>query len=225
MIKVYYANTPNVFKVTIAIAEMGLESEWVNIDLQKGEQLKPEFLAINPNNRVPAITDTKPVDGGKPLNIFESGAILLYLAEKTGKFLPKEPRGKAEVMQWVFWQMALQGPTLGQLGHFMHYAPEKLAYPITRFSNEGKRGYRLLDQQLKDRDYIAGEYSIADMMCWPWIIFRNHHELSLDEFPNLKRWYNAIDARPAVKEALKNAAFPQPMKVTDEVRKLMFNQK
>jgi GST-like protein len=225
MIRVFYANTPNVFKVTIALAEMGLESERVPIDMTKGDQLKPAFLAINPNHRIPTITDMNPADGGEPLHVFESGAILLYLAEKTGKFLPKDPRGKADGMQWVFWQMAGQGPMLGQLSHFMNYAPEEIPYAITRYRDEGNRLYRVLDGRLKDRDYIAGEYSIADMMCWPWLLLSERHSLDLDAYPNLRRWYDAIDARPAVREALKGWTLPSRMTMTDDVRKIMFNQK
>jgi GST-like protein len=225
MIEVFYANTPNVFKVTIAIAEMGLESKWVPVDITKGEQFSPSFLAISPNNRVPAIVDTAPGDGGDPLAIFESGAILLYLAEKTGKLLPKDPRGKAAAMQWVMWQMAGQGPMLGQLGHFFYYAPEKLPYAIERYSNEAKRLYRVLDKQLSDREFIAGTYSIADIICWPWILFRDHHGLVLEDYPNLSRWYRAIEARPQISKALENAVIAKPMAMTDEARKILFNQK
>jgi GSH-dependent disulfide-bond oxidoreductase len=225
VIKVYYANTPNVFKVTIAIEEMGLESERVPIDLMKGEQFDAAFLEISPNNRVPAIVDTAPADGGAAIRIFESGAILLYLAEKTGKFLPTNGRGKAAVMQWVMWQMAGQGPMLGQLGHFLHYAPEKLPYALQRFGNEGRRLYKLLDKRLADREFITDEYSIADMMCWPWIIFRDHHDLTLDDYPNLQRWYRAIDARPPVRKALSTAVIPSPAVITKELRDILFNQR
>jgi GST-like protein len=225
MIRVYYIHTPNCFKVTIALTEMGLEFERVTVDMLKGDQFKPAFLAINPNNRIPAITDFSPADGGQPLNVFESGAILLYLAEKTGKFLPAEPRARSEVMQWVFWQMAGQGPMLGQLSHFMNYAPEQVPYAITRYRDEGKRLYRVLDGRLKEREYIAGDYSIADMICWPWLLLSDRHNLSLDGYPNLKRWFNAVDARPAVREALKGWTLPPKMTITDDVRKVMFNQK
>lgn len=227
MIKIYYAGTPNVFKVTIAIEEMGLASERIPVNIQKGEQFKPEFLAVSPNNRVPAIVDTAPADGGAPISLFESGAILLYLAEKTGKFLPADARSKAEVMQWVFWQMAGQGPMLGQLGHFANYAPEKIPYAINRYHTEGKRLYHVLDKHLEGRDYIAGDYSIADMICWPWIMFRKHHDIVLEEFPNLARWYNVIDARPAVRKALEGVKIPEPSTkgMSEESRKILFGQK
>jgi GST-like protein len=197
----------------------------VTINMIKGDQFKPEFLAVNPNNRIPAITDFNPADGGAPFNVFESGAILLYLAEKTGTFLPSEPRARSEVMQWVFWQMAGQGPMLGQLSHFMNYAPEQVPYAITRYYDEGKRLYRVLDGRLQDREYIAGDYSIADMICWPWLLLSDRHNLGLDGYPNLKRWFDAVDKRPAVREALKGWSLPPKMTITDDVRKVMFNQK
>jgi GST-like protein len=225
MIRVYYANTPNVFKVTIALAELGLECERVYIDMTKGDQFNPEFQAINPNNRIPAITDMNPADGGKPVHVFESGAILLYLAEKTGKLLPKDPRARAEVMEWVFWQTAGQGPMLGQLGHFLNYAPEQIPYAIRRYDDEGHRLYRILDERLAGRDYIAGEYSIADIICWPWLLLTERHNLTLDPYPNLQRWYRSIDMRPAVRAALGDWTLPPRVKITEEIRKIMFNQR
>lgn len=224
MIKVYYGETPNVYKVTIAIAEMGLESEWIPVNIFKGEQFEPGFLAISPNNRIPAIVDTDPAGGGEPISVAESGAILIYLAEKTGKLLPTEPRARAAVMQWVMWQMSYQGPMIGQYGHFRNYAPEKIPYGIERFGNDARRSYKLLDATLEGRDYLCGDYSIADIICWPWILFRHHHGFELDDFPNLARWYRSIEARPAVREALKNAKVPQPAVITDEARKILFNR-
>jgi GST-like protein len=225
MIKVFYGNTPNVFKVTIAIAEMGLENEMVPVDIQKGEQFSSDFLAISPNNRIPAIIDTAPADGGEPISIFESGAILLYLAEKTNMLLPTDPRKKAAVMQWVMWQMASQGPMLGQLGHFANYAPEKLPYAIDRYRNESVRLYRVLDKQLAGREFIAREYSIADIICWPWILFRHHHGLMLQDYPEVERWFHAIEERPAVREAMKDAAIAEAPGVDEEARKILFGQK
>ena len=225
MIKVYYGETPNVYKVTIAIAEMGLESEWIPVNIFKGEQFDPAFLAISPNNRIPVIVDTDPAGGGEPISVAESGAILIYLAEKTGKLLPTEPRARAAVMQWVMWQMSYQGPMIGQYGHFRNYAPEKIPYGIERFGDDARRSYKLLDATLEGRDYLCGDYSIADIICWPWIVFRHHHGFELDDFPNLARWYRRIEARPAVREALKNAKVPQPAVITDEARKILFNRK
>lgn len=226
MIKVFYGETPNVYKVTIAIEEMGLESERVPIDIFGGEQFDPAFLAISPNNRIPAIIDTAPVDDAEPISVAESGAILIYLAEKTGSFLPTDLRGRAKVLQWVMWQMSAQGPTLGQFGHFRNYAPEKLPYAIERFGKEAHRLYGLLDRHLEGREYIAGDYSIADMISWPWILFREHHGLDLSDFPNLERWYHAIDARPAVRKALKDSIIPAPrVGWTKEERELLFNQR
>ena len=225
MIKVYYGDTPNVFKVTIAIAELGLASEWVPVDIFKGEQFTPEFLAISPNNRIPAIVDTAPADGGEPISVAESGAILIYLAEKTGKLLPSEPRAKAAVVQWVMWQMSAQGPNLGQFGHFRNYAVEKLPYAIERFGKESRRLYKLLDTRLAGREFVAGDYSIADIMCWPWLMFREHHGLVLEEFPNLARWYHTIEARPAVRAALQGSKVPPPPTFTAESRELLFNQR
>lgn len=226
MIKVFYGETPNVYKVTIAIEEMGLESERVPINIFEGEQFDQAFIAISPNNRIPAIIDTAPADGGEPVSVAESGAILIYLAEKTGRFLPLEPRSRAHVLQWVMWQMSAQGPALGQFGHFRNYAPEKLPYAIERFGNESRRLYGLLDRHLADREYIVGDYSIADMISWPWILFREHHGLDLSDFPNLERWYRAIDARPAVRQALKDSIIPAPrLDWSDEEREILFNQR
>jgi len=225
MIKVYYGDTPNVFKVTIAIAEMGLDSEWIPVDIFRGEQFAPEFLAISPNNRIPAIVDTDPLDGGAPVSVAESGAILIYLAEKTGQLLPADPRRRAPVLQWVMWQMSAQGPMLGQFGHFRNYAPEKIPYAIERFGNEARRLYRLLDTHLADRTFIADDYSIADIMCWPWLLFREHHGLTLADYPALERWYHMIEARPAVQQALRHSNVPRSVTITPEMRAILFNQK
>lgn len=226
MIRVFYGDTPNVYKVTIGIEEMGLESERVPLDIFRGEQFRPEFLVISPNNRIPTIIDTAPADGGEPISVAESGAILIYLAEKTGRFLPSDPRNRAHVLQWVMWQMSAQGPTLGQFGHFRNYAPEKIPYAIERFGKEAHRLYGLLDRHLADREYLVGDYSIADMISWPWTLFRHHHGLDLAEFPDLERWFRAIEARPAVREAMRDAVVPAPRPgFSDEERALLFNQK
>lgn len=225
MIKVYYGDTPNVYKVTIAIEEMGLASEWIPVNIFKGEQFDPAFLAISPNNRIPAIVDTSPAGGGEPISVAESGAILVYLAEKTGKLLPTALRARAAVMQWTMWQMSYQGPMIGQYGHFRNYAPEKIPYGIERFGNDARLSYKLLDSHLQDRAFLVDEYSIADIICWPWILFRHHHGIELADFPNLARWYHDIEQRPAVRQALSNAKVPQPAVITDEARRILFNKK
>ena len=226
MIRLFYGETPNVYKVSIAIEEMDLESERIPVDIFNGEQFDPAFLAISPNNRIPAIVDTDPAGGGEPISVAESGAIMIYLAEKTGRYLPTAPRDRAHVMQWVMWQMSAQGPNLGQFGHFRNYAPEKLAYAIDRFGKESHRLYGLLDHHLSGRDFIVGDYSIADMICWPWILFREHHGIELADFPDLERWYRAIEERPAVQNALRDSVIPRPRTgFTDEERELLFNQR
>lgn len=226
MIRIYYGETPNVYKVTVAVEEMGLASERVKVDIFNGEQFDPSFLAISPNNRIPAIVDTDPSDGGEPISIAESGAILIYLAEKTGLFLPSDPRKRAPVLQWIMWQMSAQGPNLGQFGHFRNYAPEKLPYAIERFGKESHRLYGMLDKRLADHEFIAGDYSIADMISWPWILFHQHHGFELDEFPNLNRWYLNIQARPAVEVAMRDSVIPAPRtSFSDEERELLFNQR
>ncbi len=226
MIRIYYGETPNVYKVTVAVEEMGLGSERVKVDIFNGEQFDPAFLAISPNNRIPAIVDTQPSDGDAPISVAESGAILIYLAEKTGLFLPSEPRKRAPVLQWVMWQMSAQGPNLGQFGHFRNYAPEKLPYAIERFGKESRRLYALLDNHLADREFVAGDYSIADMISWPWILFHRHHGIELNEFPNLNRWYLEIKGRPAVESAMRDSVIPAPRTAfSDEERELLFNQR
>jgi GST-like protein len=199
MIELHSFPTPNGWKISIALEEMELpyEPHWVNI--RTGEQFRPEFLAISPNNRIPAIVDRDPADGGPPVRIFESGAILLYLAEKSGRFLPRDARGRAEVTQWLFWQVGGLGPMLGQHGHFKLYAAEKIPYAIERYELETKRLYGVMDRRLADRAYLAGEYSIADMACWPWIVTHKAQGIDLAEFPNVRRWYDALKERPALR--------------------------
>ena len=222
MIELFGGETPNVFKPLIALEELGLEYKRVPVDILKGEQFKPEFLAISPNNRVPAMIDHNPADGGAPISVFESGAILLYLAEKEGKLLPQDPRGRTNVFQWLMWQMAGQGPMVGQAGHFRNYAPEKIPYGIDRYTNEAKRLYGVLDKRLAQSEFVAGDYSIADIACWPWILFRIHHGVELESFPNVNRWFKAIEARPAVKRILGGYVAPPPPTFTDEEREMLF---
>ena len=172
------------------------------MDISTGDQFKPEFLAISPNNKIPAIVDRNG-PGGKPYSLFESGAILLYLAEKTGKFLPKTERGRHDVIQWLMFQMGNIGPMLGQAGHFRNYASEKIPYAINRYTNEANRLYGVMDKRLGKAPYLAGAYSIADMAVWPWLRYPDRHGVNVDDFPNVKRWREAIAARPAVQRGLK----------------------
>jgi len=200
MIDLYFWPTPNGQKVSIFLEEAGLPYNVVPINIGKGEQFEPKFLEISPNNKIPAMVDHEGPDG-KPISVFESGAMLLYLAEKTGKFMPKDPRGRWQVVEWVMFQMGTVGPMLGQANHFRNYAPEKLQYAIDRYTNESKRIFNVMDRRLSKHEYLAGEYSIADMASWPWIITRRKGG-EYDEFPNLKRWADAIGERPAVKRGM-----------------------
>jgi GST-like protein len=225
MIDVHYWTTPNGHKVTIFLEEAGLEYRIVPVNIGKGEQFKPEFLAISPNNRIPAIVDHKPKDGGAPISVFESGAILLYLAEKTGKFLSSDVRKRYDTLQWLFWQMGGLGPMAGQNHHFSNYAPEKIPYAIDRYVNETNRLYAVLNKKLAGRDFIAGEYSIADMACYPWIVPYERQGQKLEDFPHLKRWFETIRARPATVRAyeLAKTINTQPS-ITEESRKVLFGQ-
>ena len=197
MIDLHFWPTPNGLKIKLFLEEAGLPYRAFPVDIGKGDQFKPEFLAISPNNKIPAIVDHEPADGGAPLSLFESGAILLYLAEKTGRFIPPDPRGRVEVLQWLFWQVAGLGPMAGQNGHFNVYAPEKVPYAIDRYNRETARLYGVLDRRLADREFIAGAYSIADIACHPWIVPHASHGQDLADFPNIARWFDAINARPA----------------------------
>ncbi|MDH4560693.1 glutathione binding-like protein [Pseudomonas sp. BN411] len=202
MIDLYYWTTPNGHKITLFLEEAGLPYRIHPINIGKDEQFQPHFLNISPNNRIPAIVDHAPSDGGEPLSLFESGAILLYLAEKTGRFIPQDLRGRQDCLQWLFWQMGGLGPMAGQNHHFNRFAPEKLPYAIQRYVKETARLYGVLDKRLADRTYVAGsEYSIADMAIYPWIDRHPWQEQNLDDFPNLKRWYQVIQARPATVRA------------------------
>ena len=199
MIDLHYWPTPNGWKISIALEEMGLAYEAVPLNLGRGEQFAPDFLAISPNNRMPAIVDHDPVGGGDPLAIFESGAILLYLAEKTGAFLPADAAGRYDAIQWLMWQMGGLGPMLGQHGHFKLYATEKISYAIERYRNEAERLYGVLDQRLAGREHICGDYSIADMACWPWVLTYKSQGIDLSAFPDVRRWYDALKQRPALR--------------------------
>jgi len=225
MIDLHYWTTPNGHKITIFLEETGLPYRLIPVNISAGDQFKPGFLAIGPNNRIPAIVDTAPADGGAPISVFESGAILQYLAEKTGKFLPADIRGRTEVMQWLFWQMGGLGPMAGQNHHFVQYAPEKLPYAIRRYVNETNRLYGVLNKRLADREYVAGAYSIADMASYPWIVPHERQQQNLDDFPHLKRWFETIRARPAVERAYALAAkINTAPTVSEQSRALLFGQ-
>ena len=197
MIELYHWPTPNGLKVKLFLEEAQLPYRVWLVNLGKGEQFAPAFRAIAPNNRIPAIVDPEPGDGGPPLPVFESGAILWYLAHKTGRFIPAGAREQAVTLQWLFWQMAGLGPMAGQNGHFRLYAPQPLPYAIDRYTRETQRLYGVLDQRLAQRDFLAGEYSIADMACYPWIVPHAAHGQDLGQFPHLRRWFETIRARPA----------------------------
>jgi len=205
MIDLYYWTTPNGHKITLLLEETGLPYRIFPVNIGRGEQFDPAFLRISPNNKIPAIVDSEPTDGGEPLSLFESGAILLYLAEKTGRFLPADLRGRAAVIEWLVWQVAGLGPMLGQNHHFSQYAPEPLPYAIDRYRKESERLYGVLDDRLEGRDFIAGDYSIADMAVYPWIVPHEKQGMDLAEFPNVRRWFEAIRQRPAVVRAYARA--------------------
>jgi GST-like protein len=227
MIELHYWTTPNGHKITMFLEEAGLPYKIVPVNIGKGEQFKREFLALSPNNRIPAVIDDEPADDGKPLTLFESGAILLYLADKIGKFIAKDLRGRTETIQWLFWQMANLGPNAGQNNHFNNYAVEKLPYAMDRYRNEVNRLYGVLDRQLADRSFIARDYSIADMASYPWIVPYERQGQKLGDFPNLKRWFEAVRARPAVVRAYAKAKEinPNPPGIrTAEERAILFGQ-
>ncbi len=226
MIELYYWTTPNGHKVTIFLEETGLPYKIIPINISRGEQFDPFFLSFSPNNRIPAIRDLAPADGGGPLGVFESGAILEYLADKTGQFLPREPRPRYEALQWLFWQMGGLGPMAGQNHHFNIYAPEKIPYAIDRYVKETNRLYGVLNKRLEGREYIAGTYSIADMACYPWIVPYERQGQKLEDFPHLKAWFERMAARPAVQRAYAKAqeVNTTPTIQTDEARAILFGQ-
>jgi GSH-dependent disulfide-bond oxidoreductase len=225
VIDLYYWTTPNGHKITIFLEETGLPYRIVPVNISRGDQFKPEFLRISPNNRIPAIVDDAPAVGGRLVSVFESGAILQYLAEKTGKFLPKDLHGRVEVIQWLFWQMGGLGPMAGQNHHFNQYAPQKIPYAIERYVNETNRLYSVLDKRLADREFVAGDYSIADMASYPWVVPYERQGQKLDDFPNLKRWFETIRARPAVVRAyeLAKKINVRPT-VSEESKSILFGQ-
>jgi GST-like protein len=205
MIDLYYWTTPNGHKITIFLEEVGLEYNITPVNIGAGDQFKPEFLKIAPNNRIPAIVDHQPAIGDQPISLFESGAILLYLAEKTGKLIPQDLRGRTSVLQWLFWQMGGLGPMAGQNHHFSLFAPEKIEYAINRYVKETGRLYSVLDKQLADHEFVAGEYSIADIAIYPWIVPYERQSQNLSDFPHLQRWFEIIKHRPAVIRAYQKA--------------------
>jgi len=222
MIDLYGWPTPNLFKVTILLEELGMPYNPIPVDIGRGDQFKPDFLKISPNNKMPAIVDSEGPEG-KPLTLFESGAILMYLAEKSGRFMPKDMRGRYQVIQWLMFQMGGIGPMLGQAHHFRQYAPEPIPYAIERYTKETGRLYGVVDRRLGEVPYLAGEYSIADMAVFPWLRLYERQGQKLEDFPNLKRWFEAIDARPAVKKGvtiLADKRRPGPM--DDKQREILF---
>ena len=227
MIDLYYWTTPNGHKITLFLEETGLEYRIHPVNIGKGEQFDPDFLRISPNNRIPAIVDRAPAGGGKPISVFESGAILLYLAGKTGEFIPKDLRGQVETLEWLMWQMGGLGPMAGQNHHFAIYAPEKIPYAIERYVKETSRLYGVLNKRLAGRDFIVGrQYTIADMAAYPWII-PDRQGQDMDDFPNLKRWHAAIKARPATQRAYAKIKEINPGAGgirTEEERKILFGQ-
>jgi GST-like protein len=225
MIDLYYWTTPNGHKITIFLEESELPYIIKPINIAKGDQFDSEFLKISPNNKIPAIIDHAPADGGEPISVFESGAILHYLAEKTGKFLPTDLRSRVETMEWLFWQMGGLGPMLGQNHHFTAYAPEKIPYAIERYVKETERLYGVLDERLTNRDFIVRDYSIADMAAYPWIVPHERQQQNLDDFPNVKRWFETIKARPAVQRAYAKAdEISSEPTVTEESKAILFGQ-
>jgi len=225
MIDLYYWTTPNGHKITIFLEETGLPYRTVPVNISKGEQFKPKFLAISPNNRMPAIVDHDPKDGGAPISVFESGAILVYLAEKTGQYLPSDTRGRVTVTEWLFWQMAGLGPMAGQNHHFSQYAPEKIPYAIERYVKETNRLYGVLDRRLSGNQFIAGPYSIADMAVYPWVVPHERQGQKLEKFTHLKRWFETMRQRPGVQRAYVRAKeINTTPTVSEESKKILFGQ-
>lgn len=223
MIDLYFWPTGNGKKISIMLEECGLPYRIIPVNINKGDQFKPEFEALNPNNKMPVIIDHDAP--GAPITIFESGAILQYLGEKTGKFLPTQLHARYRVLQWVYWQVGALGPMAGQAHHFLRYAPQKVEYAMHRFRTEVARIYKVMDKQLSRTEYLAGEYSIADIACWPWVVRHDWQEQDLNDFPSVKRWFEAVGSRPAVKrgaDAGKELA-AQAQTMTDEEKKLLFN--
>jgi len=225
MIDLYYWPTPNGHKITIFLEETSLDYQIKPVNIGRGEQFEESFLKIAPNNRMPAIVDQNPSCGGSAISVFESGAILLYLAEKVQSYIPSDLRKRVQTLEWLFWQMGGLGPMLGQNHHFVSYAPEKLPYAINRYVNETARLYAVLDKQLQGREFIVGEYSIADMACYPWIVLYERQQQDLNNFPNLKRWFYRIKERDAVVRAYeKGKTINTKPTVDEESKKFLFGQ-
>lgn len=226
MIDLHYWTTPNGHKITMFLEETGLEYQIHPVNIGKGEQFRPEFLKISPNNRIPAIVDRAPADGGEPVSVFESGAILLYLAEKTGRLLPRDLRGRVSAIEWMIWQVAGLGPMAGQNHHFGVYAQEKIPYAIERYVNETNRLYGVLDQRLEGRQFIAGDdYTIADIASYPWIVSWKRQQQNLDDFPNLRRWFESIRDRPSTLRAYERAEqFGTTQVTAEDSRRILFGQ-
>ncbi|MFP4099942.1 glutathione S-transferase N-terminal domain-containing protein [Coleofasciculus sp.] len=223
-IDLYYWPTPNGWKVSIMLEETETPYNLIPVDITAGDQFKPDFLAISPNNKMPAIIDPQGIEG-QPLSLFESGAILLYLADKTGQFIPKQPRDRYSVIQWLMFQMGGVGPMLGQTHHFRQYAPEKIPYAIDRYTNEATRLYRVLDKQLSQVEYVAGDYSIADIAIFPWIVPHEKQGQNLADYPNLQRWFDAINQRPAVQRGLALLSEKRVSNMDEKAREALFGSR
>ena len=225
MIDLYTWPTPNGFKVSILLEELGVPYNVIPVDIGKGAQFEPEYLKLNPNNKMPTIVDQDGPDG-KPYTVMESGAILIYLADKYGKFLPKSGAARYDVLQWLMFQMGGVGPMLGQAHHFLQYAPEKIEYAMTRYSNEANRLYGVLNKRLAGRDYVAGDYSIADMAIMPWLRYPDRQAVDIAQYPEVERWRSALEARPAVQKGLAVLADQRRAgPISDEQREIMFGSK
>jgi GST-like protein len=226
MIEFFYWPTPNGHKITMFLEEAELDYTIHPVDISAGDQFKPDFIAISPNNRMPAIIDRAPSDSGEPISVFESGAILIYLAEKTRMLLPSDIRGRKTVLEWIFWQVGGLGPMAGQTHHFVQYAPRKIPYAMERYINETNRLYGVLDRRLGGRDFIAGDaYTIADIAAYPWVVPWKRQQQDLDSFPNLRRWFNAVRQRAATQRAYaKGDPYSSRPTVTDEGKRILFGQ-
>jgi GST-like protein len=224
MIDLFYWTTPNGHKITIFLEEAGMEYRLLPIDIGAGAQFDPEFLKISPNNKIPAILDQQPAGGGAPLALFESGAILLYLAEKSGRYLSSATRERYQVQQWLFWQMGGFGPMLGQNHHFSQYAPEKVPYAIERYQKETERLYGVLDDQLAKHEFVAGDYSIADMAIYPWVVPHEKQGIDLADFRHVQRWFQLVGLRPAVIEAYRKAEGITARPMDEKAKAILFGQ-
>jgi GST-like protein len=225
VIDLYYWPTPNGWKISIALEEMELPYDVRPVNIGRGKQFEPDFLAISPNNRMPAIVDSEPEGGGEPVSVFESGAILIYLAEKTGRFLPRDLRGRVEVLEWLMWQVGGLGPMCGQNHHFRIYATETVSYAVDRYTDETNRLYGVLDKRLRGREYICGDYSIADMACWPWIVPHERQGQKIEEFPEVHRWYETMKTRPGVRRGFDVLRDVRRSGMDDKAKSILFGQR